>query len=501
MSSERTSSRRERSGSHGGNGGSRSHSRSSRRRRRGGFGLWAWLLSAILLLTLALIGGGWWLYHELGRSPGELLDYVEHRLEGHSRFEAMAEAPIAYLRHAFDASRATDRLNAPFPVPAPPPRRGAADVLAAEPVPPGAKVWRVGRSSGALLRIADAASQAKDGDVVEIEAGDYRGDVAVWEQKRLTIRGVDGAARLFADGRSAEGKAIWVIRHGNFDIANIDFIGAKVDDGNGAGIRFEGGQLRLRQCLFWGNEMGLLTGGEGDAIDATLTIETSEFAYSHVQGRWGHNIYVGRIAEFSITGSYSHHAGRGHLLKSRARSNQVLYNRLTDETGGRASYELDFPNGGLVRVVGNVLQQQPETDNSTLIAYGEEGYVWPDNRLAVASNTLVNDLHYGGTYIWAAPGAASVSSANNLLVGPGGYRAGKVLSVWNDVNAEWQDLQRPARQDYRLRQNGGRFAYRDLPEAAQREQLVPRAQYAEPRATAALAAPPRVVGALQPASP
>lgn len=470
-------------------------------RTRGSLRLWGWIGAGFSVLMLALAGGAWWLYHELGRSPGELLDYVEHRLEGHTRLEALAQGPIAFLRDAFDATRAVDRLNNPFPVPPPPPRRGAEQVLAAEPPPAGAKVWRVGRSPGSLLRISEAATQAQDGDVVEIEAGDYRGDVAVWEQARLTIRGVGGAARIYADGRSAEGKAIWVIRRGRFDIANIDFIGAKVDDGNGAGIRFEGGQLRLRHCLFWGNEMGLLTGGEATPLDATLAIENSEFGYSHVNGRWGHNIYVGRISEFTMTGSYSHHAGRGHLLKSRARQNHVLYNRLTDESGGRASYELDFPNGGLVRVVGNLVQQQVDTDNSTLIAYGEEGYVWPENRLAVSSNTLVNDLRYGGTFIWAVPGAASILSANNLLVGPGGYRAGKLLQVWNDVHAEWEDLQRPARQDYRLRQDGGRFAYREIGDAAQRELLAPRAQYAEPLAARPLATPPRAVGALQPVSP
>ncbi len=489
---ERTSSRRDR----------RRRSRpGSPVRRRGRLALWGWFSAGFLLLLLATAGGSWWLYQELGRSPGELLDYVEHRLEGHPGLQAAAEAPIAYLREAFDASRASDRLNAPFPVPPAPPRRGADQVPAAEPPPTGAKVWRVGRSSGALLRIADAATLAQDGDVVEIEAGDYRGDVAVWAQARLTIRGVGGAARLYADGRSAEGKAIWVIRHGQFDIANIDFIGAKVDDGNGAGIRLEGGQLRLRHCLFWGNQMGLLTGGEGSPIDATLRIENSEFAYSHVDGRWGHNIYVGKIAEFTLTGSYSHHAGRGHLLKSRARRNQVLYNRLTDETGGRASYEMDFPNGGLVQVTGNVVQQQPDTDNSTLIAYGEEGYVWPENRLAVSANTLVNDLRYGGTFIWAAPGPASVVSANNLLVGPGGYRAGKMIQAWNDVNAEWEDLQRPGRQDYRLREGGGRFVYREPADAAQRQQLAPRAQYVQPLTVRALSVPPRLVGALQPDSP
>ena len=43
-----------------------------------------------------------------------------------------------------------------------------------------------------IARIADAAVLARDGDVVEILPGTYRGDVAVWTQQRLTIRGVGG---------------------------------------------------------------------------------------------------------------------------------------------------------------------------------------------------------------------------------------------------------------------------------------------------------------------
>jgi hypothetical protein len=302
---------------------------------------------------------------------------------------------------------------------------------------------------------------------------------------------------MIAGGRSAEDKAIWVIRRGDFDIANIDFIGTRVSDGNGAGIRFEGGSLRISHCLFWDNQMGLLT-SDAPAADSTLNIANSEFAYSHVAGRWGHNLYVGGIAELTVTGSYFHHAGRGHLLKSRARRSLVLYNRLTDEAGGRASYELDFPNGGEVRVLGNIVQQQPETDNSTLIAFGEEGYKWPSNRLTVASNTLVNDLRYGGTFIMAAPGADSVLSANNLLVGPGVQRAGATFTSWNDVHADWEDLERPSRQDYRLRADDRRFAYRDAPGPTPPEATTPKAQYAHPRATIALSAPPQRVGSLQP---
>ncbi len=87
-------------------------------------------------------------------------------------------------------------------------------------------------------------------------------------------------------------------------------------DRNGAGIRFEGGHLLLRACLFWGNETGLLTANADTAADAELVIEGSEFAYSHVPGRWAHHLYVGTIARLELRGNYFHRTDRGHLVKS-----------------------------------------------------------------------------------------------------------------------------------------------------------------------------------------
>jgi hypothetical protein len=63
----------------------------------------------------------------------------------------------------------------------------------------------------------------------------------------------------------------------------------------------------------------------------------------------------------------------------------------------------------------------------------------------------------------------------------------------NDQRAEWQDLARPARLDYRLRQRDGRFAYRAPPDAA----LVPSLQYAHGRGALPLERTPEVVGAEQ----
>ena len=67
------------------------------------------------------------------------------------------------------------------------------------------RVLQVG--STRLLRSPSAAAAiARDGDTIEIEAEEYRGDVAVWSRDRITIRAVGGRARLVAAGASAEGK-------------------------------------------------------------------------------------------------------------------------------------------------------------------------------------------------------------------------------------------------------------------------------------------------------
>jgi hypothetical protein len=92
---------------------------------------------------------------------------------------------------------------------------------------------------------SEAAAIAQDGDIIEIDAGVYPGDVAKWWANNLTIRGVGGYAHLRADGQHAEGKAIWVIKGDNTTIEWIEFSGATVPDQNGAGIRQEGDNLTI----------------------------------------------------------------------------------------------------------------------------------------------------------------------------------------------------------------------------------------------------------------
>lgn len=281
------------------------------------------------------------------------------------------------------------------------------------------RVFKVGPGQ-TYARPSEVAKIAKDGDVVEIAAGVYRGDVAVWRQNHLTLRGVGGRAHLASDGRAADGKAIWVIKGQDTTVAHIEFSGATVPDGNGAGIRPEGSGLVIRDCYFHDNENGIL-GGAGDIV-----IERSEFFRNGSGDGRTHNIYIGdRVHRFTLRYSYSHGARIGHNVKSRARENHIEYNRIMDEVDGRASYIIDMPNGGTAYVIGNLIQQGPQAENLTIVSYGAEGLIRKRNEIYFINNTVVNDAP-NGTFVRVADGTRRTAVVNNLFVGPGHRIDGKV---------------------------------------------------------------------------
>lgn len=459
------------------------------------------LLGVAFAILAALGGGAWLLIDQVGRTPAEVIEYTKRRLEGHTRLERVALPVLDQLGTWLGMPDALEQrlpfavpLLPPNPAPVPEPRLRAADTAVPQAV--GPTVLRVGPTR-AITRIAQAAGLARDGDTVEIDPGDYVADVAVWDLARLTIRGTGPRVRLIAAGASAEGKAIWVIRRGRVLIENIDFIGARVDDSNGAGIRFESGQLTVRNCLFFDNQTGILTGG---GPDTRLDIEHSEFAYNGAGDGQSHHIYVGNMKALRVVGSYFHHANVGHLIKSRAEFNTIEYNRLSDETGGRASYELEFPDGGVAVVVGNIIQQGTQTQNSVLLSFGAEGYKWPLNELHLAHNTLVNDLPGGGTFVRVSPGAGRIVTRNNLYAGPGRWlNVQAPVDSNGDMAVEWSYFSQPSREDYRLRPQAHQ-ALAATALAAEAIALRPRFEYAHARQIKPLTRPTVVPGALQSAS-
>ena len=356
-----------------------------------------------------------------------------------------------------------------------------------------ALVLRVGPERS-LKTIAQAARLAASGTTVEVDAGPYEGDVAVWTQNQITLRAVGGRVRLVAAGAAAEGKAIWVVRGGRVTIEGFDFVGARVPSRNGAGIRFEQGQLLVRDCTFIDNENGILTGGQPDA---ELDIENSEFGHNGYGDGQSHNLYVGAIARLSVTGSYFHHARVGHLLKSRAAVNTIAYNRLTDEAGGRASYELEFPNGGVAYVIGNIISQSAQTENPHLISFGAEDYTWPRNALYLAGNTLIDKLPQGGVFLRVKPGNVAVKAVNNLLAGQGKFDSAGPGDYRNNLTVDWGEFVSAADDDYRLKPGSRLVGMVEDPGTANGVNLRLQAEYAHPRGRRALNGKPDNPGAVQ----
>jgi hypothetical protein len=333
-------------------------------------------------------------------------------------------------------------------------------------------VLRVG-AKRELKRPSDAALIARDGDIVEIDAGNYDGDAAVWRQHRLTIRGLGGRAHLRANGAHAEGKAIWVIKGINTTIEGIEFSGAKVPHRNGAGIRLEGAVLTVRDCYFHHNENGILTAAN-QASD--IVIEHSEFAHNGFGDGQSHNIYVANVRSFTLRFSYVHHALVGHNVKSRALRSHITYNRIMDGNDGRSSYSVEFPNGGLSLVIGNVIQQGPATENSTIVSYGAEGLQHPLNELYFVNNTVVNDRPAGGLFLFVRAGAGAARIVNNVFSGRGDVLSGPG-ELRSNVVAAKTDFVDPADFDYRLKSGAAAIGRGVDPGSAYGFELRPAAEY------------------------
>lgn len=313
-----------------------------------------------------------------------------------------------------------------------------------------AKIWQVG--SGATYKVpSEVAALAQDGDTISIFAETYIGDVAYWKANNLVISGTGGLAKLKANGKSYGGKAIWVIGGNNTTIQAVEFSECTVVDKNGAGIRLEGKNLSLSSCYFHNNDNGILAGA---IADCKIKIEYCEFAYNGFGDGYSHNLYIGNIDTLHFLGNYSHHAKIGHELKSRAKVNHILYNRISNEATGTASRNIDLPNGGMSIILGNFIEQGPKTENSNIIGYGLEGLTNANSELYVINNTIVNN-RTAGSFIQVQNNTPLLNLTNNIFAGQGTLLVGtsnKLDSTGNLQNTQINsfDFRDPANYNYGL---------------------------------------------------
>ncbi len=287
------------------------------------------------------------------------------------------------------------------------------------------KIWRVGARQQ-YKTFSSISRQLQDGDVVEIDSGTYgcTEQSIVWTANNITVIGVDGQPIFNATGCTITGdKGIFNPRGTNMIIDNIAFIGVQGPSRNDAGIRLDGGgYVYIANSYFESSQNGvLLTPG----VAANIVIDHSEFSGNgnclDASG-CGHNMYISNPANadsFVLRFSYSHDADTGHEVKSRAKVNYILYNRLTDEATGKSSYQIDISNGGLTYIVGNVIQKGPNAQNGNTIAYAAEGATNPIQKLYIASNTIVNGYPAPDNrwVLLVGSGVTEANMVNNLIVG------------------------------------------------------------------------------------
>lgn len=356
---------------------------------------------------------------------------------------------------------------------------------------PGASGFRAGAfskdgagGSGRIVRVGpgkdyeklgDVAGRLQNGDVVEIEGGLYLNDFAEIAASDVTLRGVNGRPHFRATVGPPNNKGIWVLSGDNVSIDNIEFSGAQVLDLNGAGIRYEGARLDVRNSSFHHNQSGILTSNRPDMV---VEIRNSEFAYRiHAGSGQAHGIYIGTAKRVVVMNSYFHHNDVGHHIKVRGAENWILYNKVTDQNGG-ASYLVEAPNCGSTYVIGNVLQKGAKAENSNAVSYGAEGCEGKPLGLYVTSNTMVNDRH-AGTFVLNRSGTTAFV-ANNLLVGRIGLADGPAKDVNNRTQSSEKFADR-ARYDFHLADGADAIDEGVKVGNAGKTSLMPANEYAFPK--------------------
>jgi hypothetical protein len=124
---------------------------------------------------------------EAGKLAGEKAESARRAAE---RAEAAAAKAAAALRNAVAILDAVRKLAKELKIQA---RKAAVSPAVAAKTKPGGKPGLLRVGPGETYAVPSAAAKAaRDGDVVEIRAGTYSGDVAVWRASNLVIRGVGG---------------------------------------------------------------------------------------------------------------------------------------------------------------------------------------------------------------------------------------------------------------------------------------------------------------------
>jgi len=250
--------------------------------------------------------------------------------------------------------------------------------------------------------VAAAIAAAQNGDTVMVQAGTYTNDFAEIKVK-ITLQAAGGAVVMKASGFIPNHKAILIIDT-DVSITGFTFTGAKVivtAGANGAGIRYQGGNLTVQNCTFTHNQAGLLAGDAPGTITITNSTFTSNGDLAGPGAGYTNNLYVGHITKLDIESSAFGAVNLGREIESRAAETIINNSLVVDGPKGTGSYDIDIPNGGVLTIANTIIEKGPKSSLGGMIAYGEQGSWAPTLSFTMQNNTLVNDLTARPTWgVW-----------------------------------------------------------------------------------------------------
>lgn len=246
----------------------------------------------------------------------------------------------------------------------------------------------VAETKKSFTRLADAVASIGDTDgTIQIAPGRYA-DCAVQSTGRVTFTAREPGTVTF-DGGVCEGKATLVLRGRGAIVQGIRFTNARVDDGNGAGIRLERSDLSVRNSQFIDAQSGILS---ADDPWSSITIEHSTFAGlgKDPRGRGAHSLYMGKYRKLKITHSRFERGTGGHYVKSRASLVEISDSSFDDSRGQHTNYLIDLPNGASGRITRNTFLNGLGKDNHTvLISVAAEGALNSSSGLLIDHNHVM----------------------------------------------------------------------------------------------------------------
>lgn len=303
----------------------------------------------------------------------------------------------------------------------------------------------------AFTSIEAALTCARPGDTILVHPlpanRPYEAVALQITQPRLTIRAVIPAGQRVPlsgkgfdySGRGPIPRALIQFNRGADDalVEGFELFGAHNASHNGAGVRInQANRVTLRDCDLHGNDMGLMSNGDG--TPQTAADQRVESCRIHDNGDrtdpgYNHNLYLGGTS-VTLVGCEVFASLTGHNVKSRAHRTVVLACYIHDA----ANRELDLVDargdtttaGSDAVLAGNVIVKAGNCPgNRGVIHFGQDGGHGHEGTLYLVHNTIVTP-YVSPVVQLSAPGVR-VRLFNNLVTDGGARQNGQVL-----VNAQ-----------------------------------------------------------------